>query len=418
MNTKNIELLSPAGDLEKLKIAINYGANAVYMGGKSLGLRAKAKNFDYSEMEEGIRFAHKHNAKVYITANIFAHNDDFLGSEEYFKELYNMGVDALIISDFGLFSIAKKSVPNMEIHISTQANTTNYASCLFWKEVGASRVVLARELSFNEIKEIYEKTKETGLELEAFVHGAMCISYSGRCLLSNYMTNRDANKGNCSHPCRWKYHLVEEIRPNEYMPVYEDERGTYIYNSKDLCMIENIDKMIESGIKSFKIEGRMKTSYYVAAVTKTYRQAIDDYLENPEKYYSRREYYIEELKKSSHRNFTTGFYYNRPDGNEQIYTNNSYIRNYDFVGLVEGYCEESGYAFIEQRNKFIVGDEVEVLRANGENFTQIITEIRDLNGKDLNEAPHPKQKLKIKFNKPVEIYDILRKKEQIISENS
>jgi len=408
---KNIELLSPAGDLEKLKIAINYGANAVYMGGKSLGLRAKAKNFDYSEMEEGIKFAHKHNAKVYITANIFAHNDDFFGAEEYFKELYNLGVDALIISDPGIFTAAKNAVPNMEIHISTQSNTTNYATCLFWKQLGASRVVLARELSFKEIKEIYEKTHHTGLEIEAFVHGAMCISYSGRCLLSNYMTNRDANKGECSHPCRWKYHLVEEERPSEYMPVFEDERGTYIYNSKDLCMIEHIGDMIDSGVKSFKIEGRMKTSYYVAAVTKAYRQAIDDYLENPEKYNHNKEYYMNELKKSSHRDFTTGFYYARPDGNEQIYTNNSYIRNYDFVGLVDDYDEVLGYAFIEQRNKFVVGDEVEILRANGENFTQIISEIYDMRGNALTEAPHPKQKLKIKIDKPVKVYDILRKKE-------
>lgn len=408
---KKIELLSPAGDLEKLKIAIAYGADAVYMGGKSLGLRAKAKNFDMNEMAEGIDFAHKHNARIYITANIFAHEEDFEGAAEYFKELYQMGVDALIISDPGLFSIARNAVPEMEIHISTQSNNTNFQTALFWKNLGAKRVVLARELSFDEIRSIHSKMDkiDKDFELEAFVHGAMCISYSGRCLLSNYMTGRDSNKGECAHPCRWQYYLMEEKRPGEYMPVYEDERGTYIYNSKDLCMIGHIPELVEAGIRSFKIEGRMKTAYYVAAVTKAYRQAIDDYFEDEEKYLAKKPYYLRELEKSSHRDFTTGFYFNKPGAGEQIYTNNSYIRNYDFVALIDEFDKKTGFAFGEQRNKFSVGEEVEIFNPKGENYKQKITEIYNEAGESLTEAPHPKQKLKIKLDHPVEKFSMLRK---------
>ena len=411
MMNKKIELLSPAGDLEKLKIAITYGADAVYMGGKSLGLRAKAKNFDMNEMAEGIAFAHKHNAKIYITANIFAHEEDFEGAAEYFKELYQMGVDALIISDPGLFSIARNAVPDMDIHISTQSNNTNFQTALFWKNLGAQRVVLARELSFDEINSIHSKMNkiDKDFELEAFVHGAMCISYSGRCLLSNYMTGRDSNRGECAHPCRWQYYFMEEKRPGEYMPVYEDERGTYIYNSKDLCMIGHIPELVESGIRSFKIEGRMKTSYYVAAVTKAYREAIDDYFEDKEKYLAKKPYYLRELEKSSHRDFTTGFYFNKPGAAEQIYTNNSYIRNYDFVALIEEFDKETGLAYGEQRNKFSVGDEVEIFNPKGENFKQKITEIYNEEGEPLKEAPHPKQKLKIKLDHKVEKFSMLRK---------
>lgn len=408
---KKPELLSPAGDLEKLKIAVTYGADAVYMGGKSLGLRAKAKNFDYSEMIEGIAFAHKNNARVYITANIFAHEEDFDGIETYFKELQEIGADAIIISDPGIFTIAKKAVPDMEVHISTQSNNTNFHSANFWRNLGAKRVVLARELSFNEISSIHNKMQaiDKDFEIEAFVHGAMCISYSGRCLLSNYMTGRDANRGGCAHACRWKYSLVEEKRPGEYMPVYEDERGTYIFNSKDLCMIEYIPELVNAGVTSLKVEGRMKTAYYVAAVTKAYREAIDDYFTDKEKYLSKREYYLSELRKSSHRDFTTGFYYDRPDHNEQIYTNNSYIRNYDFVALIESYDEETGFAVVEQRNKFSAGDEIEVFNPRGENYMQIIREMYNEKGEAVQEAPHPKQKLKIKLDKKAEQYAMFRK---------
>ena len=406
---KKIELLAPAGDLEKLKVAIEYGADAVYIGGKSLGLRAKAGNFDNDIMVEAVNYAHERNKKIYVTANIYAHNEDFEGIEDYFLELEKIGVDALIISDPGIFSIARKVIPNMEIHISTQANNTNYQSALFWYNLGAKRIVVARELSLKEISEI-SKHIPKDFDIEAFVHGAMCMAYSGRCVLSNYMTGRDANRGECAHACRWKYHLMEEKRPGEYMPVFEDERGTYIYNSKDLCMIKYIPQMIDAGIHSFKIEGRMKTSYYVAAVVKAYREAIDDCLENIEKYNSKLDYYIEELSKSSHRNFSTGFYFNKPTNEDSVYTNNSYIRNYDFIALVESYDKNTGFANIEQRSKFVVGDEIEIFKSNGANVTQVVKEMYDEKGKLITEAPHPKQKIKIKLDTEVNKFDMLRKK--------
>jgi len=408
MNSKKIELLAPAGDLEKLKIAITYGADAVYLAGKSLGLRAKAKNFDTNEMKEGIKFAHSHGKKVFITANIYADNSDFVEMENYFLELADLNVDGLIISDPGVFSLAKQVVPKIDIHISTQANNTNYRSVMFWQSLGAKRVVLARELSMKEISEIKEHVN-ADFELETFVHGATCVAYSGRCLLSNYMTSRSANKGECAQPCRWKYSLMEEKRPGEYMPVYEDERGTYIYNSKDLCLVKHIPDLINAGVTSFKIEGRMKTAYYVGAVVKAYREALDDYYESPEKYNSKLEYYFTELEKTSHRAFTTGFYYNKTTSNDQNYGDNSYIRTHDFVAVVENYDEKTGFADIEQRNKFVVGDEVEVFRATGANYKQIIDEIYDEKGNKITEAPHPKQKIRLKLDSPVTKYDMIRK---------
>ncbi len=405
---KKPELLAPAGDLEKLKVAIAYGADAVYIGGLNLGLRAKAKNFDLEDMKEGILYAHNNNVKVYVTANIFAHNADFEGIDDYFKVLEDIGVDAIIISDPGIFSVAREIIPNMEIHISTQANNTNVHSANFWRKLGAKRVVVARELSFDEISQIRQGVPED-FEIEAFVHGAMCISYSGRCLLSNYMSGRDSNKGSCSHPCRWKYSLVEEKRPNEYMPVYEDERGTYIFNSKDLCMIMHIPELVKSGINSFKIEGRMKTPYYVATVVKAYREAIDDYFKDSKFYEERKEYYLDEIKKSSHRNFTTGFYFDKPDENQQIYNNSSYIRNYDFLAIVLDYDETTKIATVEQRNKFSVGETVEVFRCNDTNFTQTINEIYDEKYKLVDSAPHPQQILKVKTEKSVRKFDIFRK---------
>ena len=409
MNKLKPELLAPAGDLEKLKIAVIYGADAIYIGGEEYGLRAKAKNFDYEKMKKGIEFAHNNNVKVYVTANIYAHNNDFKGMSEYFKEIENLGADALIISDLGVFSVAKETVPNMEIHISTQANNTNYMSANMWYKLGAKRVVVARELSLKEIKEIKENIPND-MEIEAFVHGAMCISYSGRCLLSNYMSNRDANKGACSHPCRWKYYLVEENRKGEYMPIEENERGTYIYNSKDLCMLNHIPDLIESGIESFKIEGRMKTPFYVGTVVKTYREAIDDYFEDIEKYKNKIPYYFEEISKASHRKYTTAFYYGKPGSEEQVYTNNTYIRNYDFIGIVkENYDENKGYAIIEQRNKFEIGDEIEIMPAKGKHFKMIVEKMWNEEGIEIYSAPHPKQILRLKFSRPVKKFDILRK---------
>ena len=409
IDKNKVELLAPAGDLEKLKIAVLYGADAVYIGGEEYGLRAKAKNFTEEQMKEGIDFAHSHGAKVYVTANIYAHNDDFKGMADYFKKIEKLGADAIIISDLGVFSVAREAVPNMEIHVSTQANNTNYMSARTWYSLGAKRVVVARELSIGEIETVREKIP-ADMDIEAFVHGAMCISYSGRCLLSNYLSGRDANKGECAHPCRWKYHLVEETRPGEYMPVVENERGTYIYNSKDLCMIEHIPDLIEAGVYSFKIEGRMKTPFYVGTVVRAYRQAIDDYLTDKNLYESKKEYYLNEVSKASHRDFTTAFYYGKPSGNEQVYTNNSYIRDYDFVGMVqEDYNEETGCAVVMQRNKFEVGEEIEVMPARGEGFKMVVEKMWNEDGEEVMSAPHPMEILKVKFDRPVKKYDMLIK---------
>ena len=409
MEQKKVELLAPAGDLEKLKVAVLYGADAVYLGGNAFGLRAKAKNFSIEEMEEGVKFAHSHNAKVFVTCNIFAHNSDINSDKlvNYLKELERINVDGVIVADAGMFSIVRDVVPNMDVHISTQANTTNYQTAKFWQNLGATRVVMAREMSLKEIKDLTDKVE--GLEIEAFVHGAMCMAYSGRCLLSNYFTNRDANRGACAQSCRWKYKIVEETRPNEYHHIEEDERGTYIFNSKDLCMIEYIPELIESGVYSFKIEGRIKTSYYVGAVVKAYREAIDDYLKDPKLYESKKSYYLDELKKSSYRGYTTGFFLNKPTEDAQVYTSNSYVRIYDFAGMVKEYDDTTGFAIIEQRNKFVCGEEVEFLTANGENFTQKIVEMYDIDGNKVEEAPHPQQLLKIKVDKPVKPFDMMRK---------
>jgi putative protease len=403
-----IELLSPAGSLETLKIAVLYGADAVYIGGDHYGLRAKAKNFTLSEMEEGIQFAHDHGVKVYVTANIFAHNNDFEGMKDYFLSLEKMQVDALIIADPGIFAIAREVVPEMEVHISTQANNTNYHSALFWHKQGAKRIVVARELSFSEIKAIHDHLPADA-QLEAFVHGAMCMSYSGRCLLSNYMAHRDANHGECAQPCRWKYHVVEETRPNEYMPVEETERGTYIYNSRDLCMIEYIPELVEAGIYSFKIEGRMKTPLYVATVVKAYREAIDTYLNDPEAFEVKKDYFLHEVGKASHREFTTGFYDHKPTSDDQTYSHNSYIRNYDFSGMVKAYDPQTHLVTIEQRRKFSVGDTVEILTPQGENITVSIAHMWDLEGNTIESAPHPKQIVKFIVESPIPVPSILRK---------
>ena len=406
---RRLELLIPASSLEVLKIAVIYGADAVYIGGEAFGLRAKAKNFSMEEIREGIAFAHAHDVKVYITANILAHNGDLDGVREYFAELRDIKPDALIISDPGVYMIAKEVCPEIERHISTQANNTNYGTYRFWYEQGAKRVVSARELSLAEIKEIRANIPDD-LEIETFIHGAMCISYSGRCLLSNYFTGRDANQGACTHPCRWKYAVVEEKRPGEYLPVYENERGTYIFNSKDLCMIEHIPELMESGIDSFKIEGRMKTALYVATVARTYRKAIDDYKQSPELYREHMAWYQEQISNCTYRQFTTGFFFGKPSDEAQIYDNNTYVKEYTYLGIV-GERNEEGLYRIEQRNKFSVGESIEVMKPDGANITVTVQRIVDEEGNDMESAPHPKQVLYIDLGQPLAMYDILRRKE-------
>lgn len=407
---KKPELMIPASSLEVLKIAVVFGADAVYIGGEAFGLRAKAKNFTLEEMKEGIEFAHAHDVKVYVTANILAHNSDLEGVREYFGELKKIKPDALIIADPAIFMIAKEVCPEIERHISTQANNTNYGTYLFWHQLGAQRVVTARELSIAEIKEIRANIPEE-LEIETFIHGAMCISYSGRCLLSNYFTGRDANQGACTHPCRWKYAVVEEKRPGEYFPVYENERGTYIFNSKDLCMIEHIPDLADAGIDSFKIEGRMKTALYVATVARTYRKAIDDYFESLEKYQANMPWYLDQISNCTYRQFTTGFFYGKPSEEAQIYDSNTYLREYTYLGIV-GEQNEEGLYQIEQRNKFSVGEEIEVMKPNGDNVVVKVKAIRDEKGAEMESAPHPQQILYIDLGQPLDKYDILRRKEE------
>ncbi len=406
---RKTELLVPASSLEVLKIAVLYGADAIYIGGEAFGLRAKAKNFTISEMEEGIQFAHNRNVRVYVTANILAHNEDLDEVAEYFKQLNEIGADALIISDPGIFTIAKEVCPQMEIHISTQANNTNYGTYLFWYHLGAKRVVTARELALEEIKEIRNKIPGD-MEIETFIHGAMCISYSGRCLLSNYFTGRDANQGACTHPCRWKYSVVEEKRPGEVFPVYENERGTYIFNSKDLCMIEHIPELMEAGIDSFKIEGRMKTALYVATVARTYRKAIDDYLVSREQYEHNLPWYKEQIANCTYRQFTTGFFFGKPDETTQIYDSNTYIKGYTYLGMI-GKPNAQGLYQMEQKNKFSMGEKIEVMKPNGENIVVTVIRIEDEKGVVQDSAPHPQQIIYIDLGIELEEYDIIRRQE-------
>ncbi len=404
---RKTELLIPAGSLEVLKTAVIYGADAVYLGGEAFGLRAKAKNFTTEEIREGISFAHAHGVKVYITANILAHNEDLPGVEAYFAELGRIRPDALIISDPGVFLIAKRVLPDTDIHISTQANNTNYGTYRFWYDLGAKRVVSARELSLEEIRQIRRNIPKD-MEIESFIHGSMCISYSGRCLLSNFLTGRDANQGSCTHPCRWNYSLMEESRPGEYFPVFENERGTYIFNSRDLCMIEHIPEMIEAGIDSFKIEGRMKTALYVATVARTYRKAIDDYRKDPALYQANLDWYRAEIGKCTYREFTTGFYFGKPGPEAQIYDNSTYVKNYTYLGTVEQ-VRQDGVCRIQQKNKFSVGETLEVMKPDGRNLETTVRSITDGEGRPMESAPHPRQELYVELDVPVEVYDILRK---------
>ena len=398
---KKPELLVPASSLEVLKTAVRYGADAVYIGGEVFGLRAKAKNFSLEEMKEGVEFAHRYNVKVYVTANILAHNSDIEPVKAYFNDLKKVKPDALIIADPAIFTIAKEMLPDMELHISTQANNTNYGTYNFWHSLGAKRVVSARELSISEIKDIRNHIPDD-LEIETFVHGAMCISYSGRCLLSSFMAGRDANKGACTHPCRWKYAVVEESRPGQYMPVEENERGTYIFNSKDLCMIDHIPELVDAGIDSFKIEGRMKTALYVATVARTYRMAIDDYFENPKKYEENIPKYKTLISQCTYRQYTTGFFFGKPDETTQIYDCNVYERDYVYLGI-SGEPLEDGSFVIEQKNKFCVGDKIEIMKADGRDIEANVISITDQDGVAMESCPHPKQIITIKLDQVPEI---------------
>lgn len=410
MNGRRPELLIPASNLEVLKVAVMFGADAVYIGGEAFGLRAKAKNFSKDDMAAGIRFAHEHGVRVHVTVNILAHNDDLEGVREYLCELKELKPDALIIADPAIFEMAKEICPDIERHVSTQANNTNYGTYNFWWKQGAKRVVSARELSLKEISEI-RKHIPAEMEIESFIHGAMCISYSGRCLLSNFFTGRDANQGACTHPCRWKYAVVEEKRPGQYMPVYENERGTYIFNSKDLCMIEHIPEMVEAGIDSFKIEGRMKTALYVATVARTYRLAIDDYLKDPKLYEEHMLWYLDQISNCTYRQFTTGFYFGKPDETSQIYDSNTYVREYTYLGIIGK--ESDGRYRIEQRNKFSVGETIEIMKPDGQNIETVVRAIINEDGEAQESAPHSKQVLYVELDKKAEKYDILRRAEDI-----
>lgn len=405
---EKIELLAPAGDLEKLKMAIIYGADAVYIGGSQLGLRTASKNFTNEEMEEGIAFAHARNKRVYVTVNIIAHNKDFEGIKEYLKDLEDLGVDALIIADPGILTIAKEVIPDMELHLSTQANNTNSYSARFWHSQGVKRIVVARELSLEEIRDIVDTTPDT-LEIEAFVHGAMCMSYSGRCLISNYMTGRDANHGECAQPCRWNYALVESTRPGEYYPIDQDENGTYFFNSKDLCMIEYIPQLIEAGIKSFKIEGRVKTPFYVATVVRAYRMAINSYYENPKEYKFKPEWFAE-LTKASYRDYTTGFFFGKPNENANNYGTSSYIRNYDFIGIVEDYNSETGLTKLEVRNRIFKGEEIEIIGPDCETITTVANHLYNEAMLEIEVAPRPKEIIWIDAKVATKENYIVRKK--------
>ena len=401
------ELLAPAGDLEKLKMAVIYGADAVYLGGESFGLRKASKNFTLKEMKEGIDFAHERDRKVYVTLNIIPHDEDLIGIEEYLKDLRKIKVDGVLVADPGMFVKVRNTIQDMPIHLSTQASATNYETVMFWYNLGVRRIVLARELSLNEIKGIIKRIPED-LEIETFVHGAMCISYSGRCLLSNYMAGRDSNRGGCAHPCRWKYFLMEEEREGQYFPVYENDKGTFIFNSKDLCMIEHIPELVKAGISSFKIEGRVKSQYYVATVVRSYRMALDEYLKDPDNYVYKPQW-LDEIKKASYRDFTTGFYFNKPSGKDQVYTSSSYIRNYDFVGLVLDYDDKTRLATVSQRNRMFVGDEIEIFGPNKDFVTQRIEKMWNEFGEEIEVAPHPEQIVKIEMKQRVEPWDIIRK---------
>ena len=405
MKRKKPELLAPAGNMEKLKMAFLYGADAVYLGGEAYGLRAQGGNFSREELAEAARFAHERGKRIYVTVNVYPHNEEFSALPGYLRYLQSIGADAILVSDLGVFSAAREAVPDLPVHISTQANTVNYAAAEAWARLGAERVVLARELSVDEIREIRARC---GVELEMFVHGAMCVSYSGRCLMSNYFTGRDANRGDCAQACRWKYALMEETRPGQYFPVEEDGRGTYIFNSKDLCLLPYLAEVVESGVDSLKIEGRMKSVHYVASVTKAYRMALDAYFDAPERFKVNPEW-LEELDKVSHRAYTDGFFHGGAQASAQIYGSSSYTQTSDFVGLVLDYNAASGFALVEQRNHMRVGEEIEIFQPKGEGWRQTLAEMTDEDGAVIEAAPHPQQHVYIRMERPIEQFAILRR---------
>lgn len=410
MNNK-LELLAPAGDLEKLKTAIDFGADAVYFGGELFSLRAGGGNLSTDEIREAIDYIHERNKKGYMTVNIYPHNEDIEPLKAYIGKIKGIPIDAFIVSDPGVIAMIKEQIPDAEIHLSTQANTTNYVTANFWASMGVKRIVAAREMSLEELKTMSQSLPK-GTDVEAFVHGAMCISYSGRCLLSNFMAGRDANKGACTHPCRWKYALVEEQRPGEYYPIEEDGRGSYIMNSRDLCMIDRIPDLVDAGVTSFKIEGRMKSMYYVATVVSAYRAAMDEYLKDPDGYVYN-PLHFEELCKASHREFTHGFYYNKPTDKDQNYLTSDYTRDYSFIGLVGKHDASTGLTDVEQRNKFSVGETVEIFGPYSPYYEEVITEMYDEEGNAVESAPHPQQKLKIRFKRTPGEGFIMRKRKEV-----
>ena len=406
-----IELLAPAGDMEKLKTAVYYGADAVYFGGEMFSLRAGAGNLSVPEIREAMDFLHARGARGYMTINIYPHNEHLNLLRNYLMEIKDIPVDAFLVSDPGVMTILKEIIPDAEIHLSTQANTTNYMTARFWASMGVKRIVTAREMSLKEIREMRDQLPDE-VEIESFVHGAMCISYSGRCLMSNFMTGRDANMGACTHPCRWKYSIVEEKRPGEYYHIEEDSHGSYIMNSRDLCMLDGIPDLAAAGVSSLKIEGRMKSAYYVATVVSAYRTALDHYLADPDNYQYDPAWFTE-LCKASHREFTHGFYYNKPSAEDQNYQSSDYIREYSFVGMVKGVEPETGFALVEQRNKFSIGDEIEIF-GPGVPFTkEVITEMYNQEGEPVESAPHPQQIIKLKLSTSVKENYILRMKKQL-----
>ena len=400
-----VELLAPAGNLEKLKVAALYGADAVYCGGFSYGLREGADNFSYDELKEGTEFLHARDKQIYVTVNMIPHNEDLENLPEYLHQLEEIGVDALIISDPGVLNIIREEEIDLDLHLSTQANAVNYASVNFWHKLGLERIILARELSKEEIGEIRENTD---ISLEMFIHGAMCISYSGRCLLSNYFVNRDANRGQCAHSCRWKYYLMEEERPGEYYPVFEDKNGTHIMNSKDLCLIEYIPEVLETGVDSLKIEGRMKGMHYVANVVSTYKKALDEYYKDPDNYEFKKEWF-QDLRKVSHRGYTTGFFLHPPTEEDQNYESSAYKRTYDFMGVVRGYDSKKSEALIEVRHKFFKGDQIEILKHNGDVQTESVDYIINEEGVKVEDAPHPKEIIRVPVENEYEELEVVRR---------
>ena len=392
---KKMELLVPAGGPETLKTAILYGADAIYLGGEAYGLRAKARNFTPDQLAEGIAFAHSQGVRVYVTVNIIGHNAHLEQLPAYLKSLYEMKADAVIMADAGMIRVARQTVPELEIHLSTQAGATNYETFRFWADQGIHRIVAARELSLEEIAEIRARIPEE-TEIEAFVHGAMCISVSGRCLLSQYLSGRSANLGACTHPCRWKYALMEESRPGEYFPIAEDEEGSYILNSRDLCMVEYLPQLRAAGLSSLKIEGRMKTPLYVAMTAKIYREALDDLMEDPDRYEEKKPYYRAMLELVSHREYTTGFYLGKPDQNAQVYDSADYVKKMDFVGKVLPEYRD-GRQLVEQRGKFSVGDTLYLLTPRGPLEQVCITDLWDEQGGSIDSAPHAQQKVLLKI---------------------